>query len=160
MNGIVNNAQVDQLVKALDEVFAKLPALPANVREILVKIAPWLALIFGILGVVGSLFGILAMLGLGAFGAAMVPYGGLAVASASGLAIVVLLFSLVSSVMELLAYPGLKDRKMVGWKWAFLSLLVSVVGSVVGLSSASIVGAVVSFVIGFYLLSQIKSYYK
>ena len=157
MNSIVNNAQVEQLVKVLEDLFAKLPALPANVSEILVKIAPWLALIFGILGVIGSVFAILAFLGLGAFGAALVPFGGLAVVSASGLAIVVMVFSLVSSVMTLLAYPGLKGRKMVGWKWAFLSEIVGVLGSVVSLN---LVGAAIMAVIAFYLLFQIKGYYK
>lgn len=41
----------DQLV----DVFAKVPHLPQNIRDILITLAPWLALIFGILGIVSLL---------------------------------------------------------------------------------------------------------
>lgn len=147
----------DKFVSMLEEWFSKLPALPVNLKTTLVKIAPWLALIFGILGVLGSIGGVLALLGLGAFGASMMPYGGMNVVGASALGIVVLLSSLASSVLMLMAYPGLKDQKKAGWRLAFWSETVGLLGSLISLN---IVGLIISALIGYYILFQIKSSYK
>lgn len=140
-----------QYVKKLEDWFAKLPPLPTNVKDILVKIAPWLALIFGILGVLTAV----AATGLMAVLSPMIALGGGVGVATGGLVGAVL--ALVASVLMLMSYPGLRDRKMAGWKWSFYSQLVSVVGSVVALN---LVGAVIGALIGFYLLFQIKSYYK
>lgn len=134
---------MDQYMKMMEEWFAKLPSLPVNVKDVLVKIAPWLALVFGILGVLGSLAatGILTAL------SPLTATGG----------IVGAVLALVGSVLMLMAYPGLRDRKMAGWRRSFYSQLVSVVSSVVALN---LFGAIVGALIGFYLLFQIKSHYK
>lgn len=151
---------VDQYVKMLEGGFGKLPPLPANVREVLVKIAPWIALIFGVLGVLAIVSGVLGLLGLGLFGASLAPYGGMAVAGASAFGIVFLLLSLIPTVLQLLAYPGLKAKKMAGWNYLLYSLVASVVISVVSGGFNSIFGAVVGAAIGLYILFQVKSYYK
>lgn len=144
---------IDSYLKMLEEWFARLPLppLPVNAKEGLVKIAPWLALIFGILGVLVSLSatGLLTV-----FSPFMVLGGGLGMA-AGGLAGAVL--GIVSSALMLMAYPGLKDRKMTGWKWSVYSQTVSVIASIVALN---LVGALIGGLIGFYILFQIKSYYK
>lgn len=141
----------DQYVKMLGDWFAKLPPLPTNVKDILVKIAPWLALIFGILGVLTAV----AATGLMAVLSPMIALGGGVGVATGGLVGAIL--ALVSSVLMLMSYPGLRDHKMPGWKWSFYSQAVSVVGSVVALN---LVGALLGALIGFYLLFQIKSYYK
>lgn len=138
-------------MKTMEQWFAKLPQLPANVREVLVKIAPWLALVFGVLGVLASLAATGLMAALSPF---MVLGGGVGAATGG---VVGAILALVGSVLMLMAFPGLRDRKMAGWKWSFYSQAVSVVASVVALN---LVGAVISALIGFYLLFQIKSYYK
>jgi len=117
----------------------------------LVKISPWLALVFGVLGVLGSIAatGLLA-----ALTPVMVLGGGVGVATGG---LVGALLGVVSSVLMLMAFPGLRDRKMAGWKMMFYSELVSVVSSLVALN---IVGAAIGAFIGFYILFQIKSYYK
>ena len=130
---------MEEYIKMMESWFAKFPALPANIKDVLVKIAPWLSLVFGILGVLGI---------LGAMGI-------LAPLSASVMAGAVL--ALISSVLMVMAFPGLRDRKVAGWKWSFYSQLVSVLLSVVALN---FVGALIGGLIGFYLLFQIKSYYK
>lgn len=142
---------VDQYIKMMEGWFGKFPALPKSATDVLVKIAPWIALIFGVLGVLGSLAatGILA---------ALSPFvalgGGLGVAAGG---VVGGILALVGSVLMLMSFPGLRDHKMAGWKWAFWSQAVSVLSSVVMLN---LVGAVISALIGFYLLFRIKSYYK
>ena len=145
---------LNQLTKTLDKNYAKLPALPKGVNEFIVSVAPWLALIFGVLAIVSGLaaFGLLTALSPFAFvaGAGRYAFTGL-------LAAVVLL---VQGAVELLAFPGLKARKVKGWNLMFYSLLLSVVSSVVSLSVSGIVGSLVGVLIGYYFLYQVKSYYK
>jgi len=104
---------VDQYIKMMEDWFAKLPPLPKNATDVLVKLAPWMALIFGVLGVLGSI----AATG---FLAALSPFvalgGGLGMAAGG---VVAGVLGLVSSVLLLMAYSGLAKRKMAGWKWLF-----------------------------------------
>lgn len=142
------------LLKTLDENYAKLPALPKGVNEFIVSVAPWLALIFGVLAVFS---------GLGAFGilTALAPVA--AVAGAGQYAFTGLLAAVVllaQGAIELWAFPSLKARKVKGWNLMFYGLLLSVVSSVIALNVGSVVGALVGFLIGYYFLYQVKSYYR
>ncbi len=142
---------MDSWMKTMEDWFAKLPPLPANVKEVLVKVAPWLALVFGVLGVLASV----AATGLmAALSPVMVLGGGVGVATGG---VVGALLAVVGSVLMLVSFPGLRDRKMAGWKLAFWSEAVGVVSSVIALN---LIGALISALVGFYLLFQIKSYYK
>jgi len=145
------NKNADAVVKTVEQLFASAPALPVNAREAIVKITPIIAIVFGILGVLGALagFGLLT-----AFAPFAILGGGV---PSYGNGFISALFWLVSSVLLLAAYPGTKARKMNGWNLLFWSEVVSLIGSLVSLSILSgIVGALISF----YLLFQIKSYYK
>lgn len=141
------------IVHTFEGWFAKAPALPKDARQVIVNITPWIALIFGILGILGAISGLGLLAGTSPLAAmngaeGLASYGNGALAS---------LIWLVSSVLLLAAYPGTKAKKMGGWNLLFWSELVSVIGSFVALSFISgIIGAL----IGFYLLFQIKSFYK
>lgn len=142
---------MDSWMKTMEDWFAKLPPLPANVKDILVKVMPWLALVFGILGVLAAI----AATGLmAALSPVMVLGGGVGVATGG---VIGALLAVVGSVLMLASFPGLKNMKIAGWKLAFWSQAVGVVSSVVALN---LVGALISALVGFYLLFQIKSYYK
>ena len=134
----------------MEEWFLKLPPLPKNAREALVKITPWIALIFGILGILAGLagFGLLA-----AFSPFIAMGSGLNGAAGS---LVSAFLALVASVFLLLGFPGTKNKKMQGWKMLFWSEVISVIGAVIAISLSGVVFSA----IGFYLLYQIKSYYK
>ncbi|MBI4091989.1 MAG: hypothetical protein HY427_02185 [Candidatus Levybacteria bacterium] len=147
---MAQNNSVDQLISQMGEWFSKLPPLPGNWRDVIVNITPWLALIFGIIGVLGSLAAVGVLTFLAPF---VVLGGGIGVASGG---IIGAILALVASVLLVLAFPGTRDRKMSGWKLLFWSEAVSVVSGVVAFSAAGIVGAL----IGFYILFQIKSHYK
>ncbi|HEX7041953.1 MAG TPA: hypothetical protein VF189_01775 [Patescibacteria group bacterium] len=134
----------------LEEFFMKFPALPKNAREVLVSVTPWFALIFGILGVV------IGLLGLGAlslFSPLMVLGGGFGHASGS---LISVLIATIASALLLAAFFGTKDHKKQGWDMLFWSEVASVVSSVLYLSPVGVLVALFSF----YLLYQIKSYYK
>lgn len=143
------------LETTLDEYFGKkAPALPKNIKEIIVKFAPYLA----ILGVIISLPGILIALGLGGFATTMmVPYGGYRMMGYGQGWGVSLLLLVPVIILEIMAIPGLFKRKMMAWRYLFWAQLVTLVGSIV---SFNIVGALIGAVIGFYLLFQVRSYYK
>lgn len=133
------------LINKLDELFGKLPKLPKSVTDILVTIAPWLALVFGILGVIG---------GLSSVGLSPVAlFGGI---SNSVTVLVAGVLAIISSVLMLMAFPKLRKRVYKGWELLFWSEVVSTVSVVLSLTAAT----VLFILIGFYLLFQIKSYYK
>ena len=140
----------NQLVDRMEEQFKKLPPLPANWKDVIVNIVPWLALIFGLIGVFGSL----AAVGVLTFLAPAVLLGGGASVASGGIIGAVL--ALVASVLMVAAFPGTRAKKMSGWNLLFWSETVSVISSVIAFSIAGVIGAL----IGFYILFQIKSYYK
>lgn len=135
----------------MEEWFMKLPSLPKGGRDVLAQVAPWFALIFGVLGVLAGLggFGILTFLS-----PMMLVGSGLSSTTGSLLSVAI---ALVSSALMLAAFPGLKGRKMRGWNLLFWSEVVAVLSSLVAFA---VVSAVIGGVIGFYLLYQIKSYYR
>lgn len=142
--------QLDSAIKPVEEWFSKLPPLPANAKELIVSIAPWLALIFGVLGLLGSL----AVFGLGTVLAPLVAVGG-GVAAVGEVTIAVLV-GLVSSILAIVAFKPLLDRKVLGWQLMFLGEVISLIGSILTFSLGSMLFAL----IWFYILFQIKSYYK
>lgn len=143
------NSTANDIITMAEGWFSKAPSLPPNAKEILVKIMPWIALIFGALGLFGGIAGLgllTAFLPAAALGG--VPdYGGGYIAAG---------FMIASSVLMLMAYPGLQARKMRGWTLLFWSEVLSLVFSVISLALLSVVWAL----IGFYLLFQIKPHYK
>jgi hypothetical protein len=148
-----NSMNEEQIIRSLEDFFKKAPNLPTNIREILVKITPWIALIFGILGVLAGL--------------AAVGISPVALVDSVGSSVFVLVsgvLTLISSVLMLMAFPKLQKRLYSGWRLLFWSEVVSVVASLLGVTAGNYVGAIISAIIGaligFYLLFQIKSHYK
>lgn len=141
------------IIDTFEEWFSKAPALPKNAKDVIVKIAPILALVFGILGVLGALGG----LGLLTAFSPLAALGGAESMSSYGGGFIAALGWLVSAVLMLVAYPGLKARKIEGWNMMFWSEIVNLASAVV---SFSLVSGIIGALIGFYLLFQIKSYYK
>ena len=134
----------------LQEYFGdKAPAMPDNIKEVIVKFSPWVSLIFLVLAVPA----IFAVLGLGA---ALAPAG--MFAPQFGLQYVLgLALTIVTMVLEALAIPGLMKRQMKGWRFAYYAALVSLVQSLVSLN---LVGLVLGALISFYVLFQIKPKYQ
>ncbi|MBI2033307.1 MAG: hypothetical protein HYT10_02470 [Candidatus Levybacteria bacterium] len=139
-------AQSKDLIATVEDIYAKAPALPANIREIIVKITPWLALIFGILGIIG---------GLGAVG--LSPLAGFAGVQVGMSVLVSGVLTIIYSILLLMAFPKVQKNQLAGWNLLFWSEVVSIVSSLV---LVNIISAIVGALIGFYILFQIKSYYK
>lgn len=142
---------LNQLESTLDLYFVKkAPALPANIKELIVKFGPYLVL----LSIIVSVPAILTLLGVGAF---LAPFG-YGAGTGYGLNYTIsILFLVVNVVMMALALPGLFKRTLSSWKLVFYASLISIVSSLAGFN---FVGALINAVISFYFLFQIKSYYK
>lgn len=140
----------------LAPMFEQAPHLPENIRKVIVDIAPWITLVFGALGAVAIVSGgILVAL-------ATVFSGGLALMFLVG-NFLPMVFSAIAVVLMLLSFTGLKAMHKTGWNYAFYSQVVSVVGAVLGVLSGNIgalFGAAIGAIIGFWLLFEVRSYYK
>lgn len=143
---------IKELIKTLEKWFSAFPPLPKNVKEIIVKFFPWISLIIGILGVLSSIQTMISLASLAPWAAAAGVYN-----YSFGSGIIMSLFWLASSVLMIIAYPGLNTKKAKGWNCIFWSEIISLLGFLV---SAQIFQGVISALIGFYFLFQIKSYYK
>jgi hypothetical protein len=160
---------LENLEKSLDGVFGKnAPKLPENGKNILVKWLPWITLVAGLL----SLWAAYALWHLAhlasyadqlyqAFGINNTAYDRMSTAIWIGL--VILIFQ---GVVYLLAYPGLRDRKKMGWNLLFYAQLVYIAYGVVMLFSdirggvGSLFMSLIGSVIGLWLLFQIRGKYK
>lgn len=124
--------------------------LPDEIKEVIVKFGPWITLILMIL----SLPVIFAALGLTAVLSPFAMMGGY---GRTGFWMVPMILNIVVIVLELIALPGLFKRTMQGWRYAYYATLVSLIAS---LASYQILGAIISALVGFYILFQVKSKYK
>lgn len=160
------------LEKSLDNVFGEKAAykLPKNAKDVLVKIAPWLTLASGVLGILSAI----SLWRAAHYVNEWVDYanqisasfGGPTQANKLGLFFWLSLASLLLfSVLAFLAFPGLKNRKKTGWNLVFYSALASLVLSVVSLfyeggGFGSFLMTGLASALGLYLLFQVRSYYK
>jgi hypothetical protein len=132
------------LEKELEPIFTKqLPAFPDNIKDLLVKIAPFLAIIGVVFGVLGV--GVTAILSPFAWFSGSLIYG------------LGMIFLLIMVVLEGLAIPGLFAQKMDGWKYMYYAQFLSLIYSLcMGNWFSGLLGAF----IGFWILFQIKEKYS
>ena len=128
--------------------------IPENWKEIMVKVAPYL----NILGIIISLVALPVLLGLGTLG----MMAGVATGSALNPlntigGILTLLFTLSNLVLSIMAAQGLFKRKASAWMLMFYS---SLIGALQNVLMLNIPGLVVTFIIGFYILYQVKAKYS
>jgi hypothetical protein len=124
--------------------------LPENAKAWIVKYGPWIEVVLLVL----TLPLLLVALGISAV---FLPFAGVAAPGAAagiGLAWIV---TLAQFGLMVAALPGLFARRKQGWTLAFYA---QAVGLVVSLLQGNVIGALVWAVIGFFILFQIKNYYK
>ena len=146
------NEHVNTLEREIEKIVLSksVPAIPDNIKEILVKIAPWFAAI--------SMFMLLplifAALGISAVALPFSYLGGMRMGFGYTIQ---LIFSVVLIGIQIMAIPGLFKRKASAWRLMFYSTLISLVQQ---LLSFDVVGVVVGGAISFYTLSQVKEKYN
>jgi len=148
------DAKIKELLKPLKELYVKAPALPKNATDVLVSVAPWIALVFGALAVLAGIGG------LGIFTAFSPLASMYAGAGFSVLLLVSAVVAIVEGAVMVLAFAPLKNRKVRGWNLLVVSEVLAVLSSVVSLRVGDVVWALVGAAIAFYILFQVESYYK
>ncbi len=132
--------------------------IPANARETIVKLSPWLTLVLVILFLPVAF----AIFGLGSLVGSVARAAGVSVGPFYYLAFIVLLAQLVVMAISI---PKLFKRQRSGWKLVYYSSLFNVVydlfvwlqhpGQVI-----SLLMSLISAAIGLYILFQIRGYYN
>ncbi len=138
---MIKNKYLTQVEKTLDLYFGKkAPPMPENIKELIVKYSPYLI----ILAIVLTLPSLSLAFGLRGFGAAFnFSFWGI--------------FALATLIIEAIAIPGVLKRTKQSWELMFYASLISILSSLLSLNLSSlIIGGAISF----YILFQIKSYYK
>jgi len=145
---------LSQLEKTFEEYFGKkAPALPQNIKEIIVKIAPYLSILSAIL-VVPSIF---LLFGLGGLATTLAPLGGAYAVTQLPTMWIGILILIPAVILNVMAIPGLFERKILAWRYMYWAQLINAVSSLI---QFNILGGVISLAIGLYLLFQVKSFYK
>lgn len=132
------------LEKELEPIFTKqLPPFPDNIKDLCVKIAPILAIIGVVFGVLGTGLGVLFS-----------PFAWFSGSVLYGIGIV---FLVIMVVLNGLAIPGLFNQKMEGWKYMYYAQLVNIVYH---LCTGTWISGLIGAFIGFWILFQIREKYS
>ncbi len=134
----------------MEDLFTKkLPALPSNIKEIIVRYCPWASVLL----IVMCLPTLFMALGLWSI---LAPFAYLGYTYHYGYDITWWI-SIVSTGLSIWALPGLFKRRMMSWKLLFYSSLVM---GLYYLLSFNLGGLVIGTGLSLYILFQVKSYYK
>lgn len=151
-NSFIAFTKVPQVEQPLEDLFTKTVTLqiPQSGKEAIVQYSPYIGLILGIL-LLPAVFAILGLVGLvGTVGAAFgVVYGPLYYLG--------ILITVIQIIMYFMAYPQLVKKSKEGWSLLFYAELLSIAASIF---SGGLVGAIIGGAIGFFILYQIKYFYK
>ncbi len=149
--------------KTLEIFFTQFPHIPEGGRKVIADILPWVALVFGMLGIIGALLGGV----LSAFATLFASVYAL-------LGFLTVIISLAVAVLEILAFQPLKEKMKKGWNYLYyglllsaLSTIISVAGSLTSLGGtlymggvmAGLIGGVLGFIIGGWILFEVRSYF-
>jgi hypothetical protein len=128
---MIKNKYLTQMEKTLDLYFGKkAPPIPENIKEYIVKFSPYLVILSLVLNILNYFPLDFSFMGI--------------------------LF-ISTLVLLIMAIPGLLKRTRQSWDYLFYVSLISLLSNLLSLNLSSlIIGGIISF----YLLFQIKSYYK
>jgi hypothetical protein len=112
-----------------------LPAAPPGLLDGYMRFAPWVAIIFGILAVLGSL----ALMGLGAVLSPFLLFGGASGVSAGGALFLALIVGLLSAALEVVGGYLMLKRRITGWWVLALGMVVSLLTNLFGRSIITII---------------------
>ncbi|PIQ78475.1 chromate transporter [Candidatus Peregrinibacteria bacterium CG11_big_fil_rev_8_21_14_0_20_46_8] len=151
MNTSEGGKPLQQLEHVLDEyLIHKAPfQLPGGLKQFIVKVAPWLNLLF----IITLLPVVLFALGLGAILSPFLLFGDAAYHAGAGL--FTLIFAAGSIVLQAIAVPGLFKRNAQGWNFLYYATLLMAVADIVYFSITGLIGVLISL----YILFQVKSLY-
>ncbi len=154
----LSNAPSMKFIAQLEAIFKDLPHLPKKATEVLVKLAPYFAIIGGILTVIAGLSMLVSGSSLAMLGGWYAPYG----ANHSLYFYLDAILSLAVGALMIMAYKPLQSRKLMGWIYIFWSEMVSVLQSLLAVIffGTGIIGALLGIALGLYILFEMKPSYE
>ena len=162
--------QVNGLEKKLADLFKSAPKMPEGAKKFFVAYMTWASLVLGIL----QLWAAVALWNLGYRAHDVVNFYnklaetyGVGNGSVHNLSLfywLSVIFIAVSGVMALMAFPGLKAKKKVGWNWVFYASLVNLaygvssvfMDSYYGGGASRLISSLIGSAIGFWILFSIR----
>lgn len=142
--------KVYSLEVKLEDIFVgKLWTLPKKIKEFIVKVAPYLA----VLSLVVIVPMVLSLMGRSFF-APLAFLNGTTVGVRYTLSV---LFGLVGGILALSVIPGLFKRQIKSWRVLFWVTLINALGKLVEMDLG---GLIIGTIISWYILFQVKEYYK
>ena len=127
--------------------------IPESVREFLVKFGPYAMIAFPILS-------LLAYFNLYRVYSQFPPYAmmlGSTVSFWTQIVSISLLITLIALGFQIKAFSGLMARKKEGWEYTVYATLISLIPSLI---NVRILSLIIGFVVGMYILFQLKYMYK
>lgn len=142
--------------------------IPKAGTEWIVKYGPWIALVGGILAaiiIVPTTFAALSLVGYSSAVYGAYGYYNSAVAAAVPVLYLSLAVLALQLVLMFVAIPMLLKRQRKGWLLLFYADIISAAYSLVssftyGFNFGTLLGGLIGAAIGFYVIFQIRSYYK
>ncbi len=145
----VENSSLVSLEEKVMSFFKTLPKLPLNVVDFIVNIGPYLVLI-------GGIFSVLALLTLFSIGSFLYYVASPFVGIRSFSFYFMIIGSVISGIMMLAAFTDLRNKKLLGWRLVFWAGNISIIFNLISLN---LLGTIISALISWYILSQIKERY-
>lgn len=136
------------LVGFLDSIYSKLPGLSKEIKEFIVRVLPFIALVIGILITFSSIIDLIGSPFLNAFTTA----GG---ATIFQKLMIVNILGFLEGVFLVLAFAGLRKRKKIGWNLIFWSQVLFIVSALLSFSPSFVLGFIF-----FYPLFEIRTNYR
>lgn len=136
------------LVNFLDTLYSKLPSFSQELRQFLIKILPWIALIFGLLITFASIMDIIGT----PFLSVLSPGEGVGIFQKL---MIVNVIGVFEGVFMLFAFKPLKRKQKKGWRLLFWSQLLWIIAALISLSPSFILGFIF-----FYPLFQVRESYR
>lgn len=136
------------LVGFLDSIYSKLPGLSKEIKEFIVRVLPFIALVIGILITFSSIIDLIGSPFLNAFTAG----GG---ATVFQKLMIVNILGFLEGVFLVLAFAGLRKRKKIGWNLIFWSQVLFIVSALLSFSPSFVLGFIF-----FYPLFEIRTNYR
>jgi len=124
-------------------------ALPTQVKNYIVIVAPWLIAI----SILMALPAILTLFGLKVRLPELFYYQTVGASNYN----LVLIIEAIALVLNVLALPGLFKKSISGWNWVYYSIFVQTLASLVAMN---LTGGIIGLIISMYILFQVKSYYQ
>ncbi len=144
--------------RALEELLApmldKAPHLPADWKNVLVSIVPWISIIFGVLGIIG-------FLGASSLGVVLSPLIALERGLGGITVFITIVLGLIVSILSILAFKPLQAMSKTGWDYIYYGFIISTISTALSLLMlpGAGAGAIIGVLIGTYLLFEIRGRY-